>query len=349
MSSLLRPRRFVVLTEGQLGVFDSKTAIGILRYRAPEVVAVLDSLHAGGDLQQLVGVGEGVPIVATLAEAVDCGADTLLIGIAPGGGRMPEEWRDLIRQAIRHGLDVVSGLHLFLNDDFEFRALAEQQGVELVDLRRPPEDLDIAHMEVLGTRALRVLTVGTDCNVGKKVAALELTAAAQGRGWDAVFVPTGQTGVLLAGWGIAIDRVIADFISGAMERLVLEAGDHDLMFIEGQGGILHPAYSGVTLGILHGALPDALVLCHHVGRDHMRRQRVPLPEIEVFLDLYPRLIQHLHPAPVVGVALNTCDLDDEAADRAAEEYRARTGLPAVDPIRHGVEPLLEALPVRRDG
>jgi uncharacterized NAD-dependent epimerase/dehydratase family protein len=335
--------RFLILADGQLGVFSSKTATSVLRYRSADVAAVLDREHAGQSTARLLSVPADVPIVATLAEGLTHGSTALLIGIAPPGGGLPGEWRALLLEAIEAGLHLVSGLHVMLGDDPELVRRAATRGVRLHDLRRPPEGSPIASGAAAATRARRVLTVGSDCNIGKMVTALEITAAARRAGRDARFVATGQTGMLLAEGGVAIDRVIGDFMAGSVEQLVLAEGSADLVVVEGQGSLIHPAYSGVTLALLHGALPDALVLCHQPGRTHVRHQKVPIPPLPDLIALYEAVLRPLHPGRVVGIALNGVGMEDADVDRAVVEAEAATGLPAVDVIRHGADRLRDAI------
>jgi uncharacterized NAD-dependent epimerase/dehydratase family protein len=335
--------RFLILTDGQLGVFSSKTATSVLRYRGADVAAVLDREHAGESTAGLLSVPVDVPIVATLADGLRERPTALLIGIAPPGGGLPEAWRPVIREAIAAGLNVISGLHTMLGDDPELARLAAARGVRLVDLRRPPEGTPIAHATAARTRARRVLTIGSDCNVGKMVAALEIVAAARAAGLDARFVATGQTGMLLGEGGVAIDRVIGDFMAGTVEQLVLEQGDADLVVVEGQGSITHPAYSGVTLALLHGALPDAMVLCHQPGRVTLRNQEAPIPPLTELVGLYESLLRPLHVGRVVGLALNGVGMTDAELARVVAESEAETGLPAVDVVRYGAERLVSAI------
>jgi uncharacterized NAD-dependent epimerase/dehydratase family protein len=335
--------RFLILTDGQLGVFSSKTATSVLRYRPADVAAVLDREHAGESTARLLSVAVDVPIVATLAEGLREGPTALLIGIAPPGGGLPEAWRPVIQDAIAAGLNIISGLHTMLGDDPELARLAEARGVRLMDLRRPPEGTPIARAAAARTRARRVLTVGSDCNVGKMVAALEIVAAARAAGLDARFLATGQTGMLLSEGGVAIDRVIGDFMAGTVEQLVLDQGDADLVVVEGQGSITHPAYSGVTLALLHGALPNAMVLCHQPGRATLRNQEAPVPPLPELVRLYEAVLRPLHPGRVVGLALNGVGLTDEELARAVGAAEAETGLPAVDVLRHGAGRLVSAI------
>ena len=337
-------RRFVVLVEGSLGVLDSKTAVALLRYAPESVAALLDSTRAGQTAEGALGFGGPVPIVATLEAALAHGPDALLIGIAPVGGLLPAEWRPTLRAALAGGLDLWAGLHTFLADDPELVALAREHGRTLVDLRRVPDTLPVAQARVREITARVVLTVGSDCNTGKMTAAWEVTRALRARGARVAFVATGQTGVLLEGRGLAVDRVVSDFVAGAAELLVLEAApDHDWVVVEGQGSLIHPGYSGVTLGLLHGALPEAMILCHQPSRHAIRHGGIPIPPLRELVRRYEDALRPIRPGRVVAVALNTFDLEDAAARRAVEDARVATGLPATDPVRFGAEPIVDAL------
>lgn len=338
------PERFAILADGQLGVFSAKTATCLLRYRGEEVVAVIDRDHAGGDTRTVLGVPAAVPIVPSLAEALAFAPTALVIGISPPGGRLPPEWRATILAALAAGLDVISTLHEFLADDPEIAAAAARAGRRLVDLRRPPDVMPIAHARAVETRARRILTVGTDCNIGKMVTTVEIVREAQRRGIDARMLATGQTGMLIAGNGVAIDRVIGDFMAGVIEAEVLRHGDCDWLVIEGQGCLLHPAYSGVTAALLHGSLPDAMILCHYPARPQMRNQSVRVPPLAQWIPLYEAMLQPLYPrGRVVGIALNTYGMEEAAARAAVEAARRETGLPVTDVIRYGAAPLVDAL------
>ena len=320
----------------------AKTAVGVLRYADHEVVAVLDRAHAGDRVAEHVPDVQDAPIVASMDAAPVC--DALVIGIAPIGGSLETGWRPDIRAAIQRGCDVIAGLHYFLGEDEEFAALAAEHGVELRDLRRPPDDLTVADGTAGGVDAQVVLTVGTDCSVGKMTTSFELRDAARERGIDAAVVPTGQTGIMIADRGIAIDRVIGDFAAGAVERLVEAAGDHELVIVEGQGALAHPAYSGVTTAILHGAQPDALVLCHLPGHDAVRHyESVSIPDPGEYARLYEQVAAPVSEAPVVAGAMNTHELDPDAAARAIETYASAIDAPATDPVRYGADEILDAV------
>lgn len=332
--------RLLILAEGFSGdPHHGKTMHGVLRYRRDEVVAIVDSARAGES-------EAGVPIVRDLDAGLAFGPTTALVGVATAGGRFPPAWRELVKACVRQGLPVVNGLHELLGDDPEMRELAARSGVELRDLRRPPEGLNVPTGANLAVPARIVLTVGSDCAIGKMTVSLELDREARRRGLRSVFVPTGQTGMLIAGWGIAVDAVVSDFLAGAAERLVVEGHERggELLFVEGQGALLHPAYSGVTLGLIHGAAPHAFVLCHLAGTTEVEgypgHALTSLPEL---VDLHERIALPARRAPVACVALNTRSLDEDAAHAAIGRAEAETGLPADDPVRFGAGRLLDAL------
>jgi uncharacterized NAD-dependent epimerase/dehydratase family protein len=213
-------------------------------------------------------------------------------------------------------------------------------------VRRPPENLPIGTRRALGVSARRVLTVGADCRTGKMVTSLQLLEGARARGWDAAFCATGQIGMMIAGSGIAVDAVVSDFIAGATEELVLEraeATEADWLFVEGQGALTHPAYSGVTLGLLHGCIPDALILCHQPTRARIARQTMDIPPLRRVVEINEEAASWMQPAPVVGVALNTFDMSHAEAHAAVRAVEDETGLPTTDTVRFGVAPLLDAL------
>jgi uncharacterized NAD-dependent epimerase/dehydratase family protein len=333
-------KRYLILAEGRSGdPHYGKTARGILRYAPDPTVAILDSTRAGETL-------EGVPIVATVDEALRFEPTTAVVGVATQGGRFPPAWRELLKRCIAHGLDIESGLHEFVGNDPELQALAQRHRVELRDLRKPPPDLNVPTGENLELPARIALTVGSDCAIGKKTVALELDLEARRRGLPSVFVPTGQTGIAIAGWGIAVDAVVSDFLAGAAERLVVEGHRRggELLFVEGQGSLSHPAYSGVTLGLIHGSAPHAFVLCHKAGSDEIEGYPGhPIPPLPELIELHERNALPLRPARVACIALNTAHLYEDEARAAIAEAAAETGLPADDPVRFGAGPLLDAV------
>jgi uncharacterized NAD-dependent epimerase/dehydratase family protein len=333
-------KRYVVLAEGKSGdEHYGKTMRGIVHYAPDPVVVILDSTRAGESYRE-------IPIVATVEEAMRYEPTTATVGVATQGGRFPPAWRELLKDSIRAGLDLESGLHEFISDDPELSALAREHGVELRDLRKPPPELSVPTGENLEVPAKIVLTVGSDCAIGKKTVAVELDLAARNRGLKSVFVPTGQTGIAIAGWGIAIDAVVADFLAGAAERLVVEGSQRggELLWVEGQGSLAHPAYSGVTMGLIHGSAPHAYVFVHKARATHVEGYPDhPLPGLRELIELHERVSLGLRPARVAAVALHTGGLDEGDARAEIARVRAETGLTTDDPVRFGADTLLDAV------
>ncbi|HJR64154.1 MAG TPA: DUF1611 domain-containing protein [Gemmatimonadaceae bacterium] len=340
-----RDLRFAVLAEGQFGPLTSKTANSAVRYTPERIVAVIDSRRAGRTVQDVLGFGGPIPVVDSLARAMTGKPTALLIGTAPQGGRLPPEWRAIVRDAINAGLDVWSGLHTFIADDEELATLAAAKRVRIHDLRRAPRDLPVAAGRTRDLQATIILTVGTDCNIGKMTAALQIQDGLRRRNRRARFAGTGQTGILIEGSGIAVDAVIADFIAGAAERLVTDAArDADIVLVEGQGSIIHPGYSGVTLGLIHGTLPDAFVMCAQPSRVHIHNNPwVKIPPLRELIELHEAIVAPLRKAPVIAVSLNTYDLSARAAARAIQRVARETGLPTTDPVRFDPAPIVEAI------
>jgi len=333
-------KKYLILAEAfSHDVHYGKTLRGVMRYRRESVAAILDTQRAGES-------DDGVPIVATVDEGMRHGPDTALVGVVTQGGRFPGDWQDLLKSCVAHGLDVENGLHVRLHDIPGLQEQAREHGVELRDLREPPSELSTATGANLEVDATIVLTVGSDCAIGKMTATCELDLEARKRGLRSVFVPTGQTGIAIAGWGIAVDAVVSDFLAGAAERLVVEGGKRgDLLWVEGQGAILHPIYSGVTVGLIHGSAPHLYVLCHEVGRtitegDPTESELPGLPEL---IDLHERMSLKRRPAKVAAIALNTAPVSEEDAREAIAAAEQETGLPADDPVRFGAGKLLEAV------
>jgi len=305
----------VVLAEGAFGTPDGKTANGVVVHSELfDARAVVDSHHAGrsaGDILARPSVPD-VPVVDSTDAALEAApdAEVLILGAAPAGGCLPEEWDGDIREAMAAGCDVVSGLHVFLSEDAEWRSLADQHEVRIVDVRKPPAeaDLQVADGE-LDVDADVVLVMGTDCAVGKRTTTFELYAAACDRGLDAAWVATGQTGIMVgAHRGVVVDRVPADFAAGVVEKMVRALGDRDVVFVEGQAALTHRAYGGVTLSILGGTWPDAVVLTDdpdRQGREHFESQTVPTAEEEA------SVVEALSDAAVV--AISTWGDPDEVA------------------------------------
>jgi uncharacterized NAD-dependent epimerase/dehydratase family protein len=338
-------RRYLILASHAFTSRSAKMAHGVIAYSSDEVVAVVDPDLAGRRVGEIFPhLRRDAPIVASIEEGLRFGPTSLLVGIAPAGGALPGEFRDAIRTALRARLEVVSGLHEMLADDQELAALARTHDSRIWDLRLPPP-APLFSGAAWDVRAKIVLTVGSDAAVGKMTAALELTRAARARGGDAAFVPTGQIGIAIAGWGTAIDRVVADFAPGAAEQLVLEGERRarDLLFLEGQGGISNPAFAPVTLALLFGGAPDALVLVHSIARRTIESYDLPILGYRRLIDLYESLCATVKPARVVGIALNTRECDDEEARREIARAHEETGLPCDDVVRNGPEALYAAI------
>jgi len=344
------PRRLVILTEGY-GIDDAKTATGIIRYGSDDIIAILDSTMVGRNVSESLP-GHDIPFVGRLSDALDrpVRPDGLLLGIAPTGGKLPPAWRSIILEAIDAGLDIHSGLHQFLAEDPEFAGAAARTGSRLIDYRRPPDRMEttLGRRHLPGKRV--ILTVGTDSAIGKMSVALELVAAGRRDGASAVMVPTGQTGMMIEGWGAAVDRLISDFTNGTVEWLV-EQGEArgDWVFIEGQGSIDHPAYSAVTMGLIHGGTPHAMVLVHKPGLaehdfDHLPDVSFPIAPLVPFIEMHERIAELIAPSKVVAIALNTSlyASDDEARALVAA-IRKETGLPTDDIVRFGADGLWSAI------
>jgi uncharacterized NAD-dependent epimerase/dehydratase family protein len=345
--------RYLIIADGDFGPMTSKTANSVIRYHPERTVAVLDRQQAGQTVQDVLGFGGTIPVVGSMREGLALGPTAVLIGIAPKGGQLPPEWRAWLGEALDAGCDVWNGLHSFLSEDPALAAKASAKGRKLLDLRRPPVDLPIASGLAKELDPLVVLTVGTDCNVGKMTAQLQLTKRLNDGGIRTRFVPTGQTGIMIEGWGIAVDAVVADFIAGAAEWLTVEGSKNaDVVLVEGQGSINHPGYSGVTLGLLHGSCPDALILCHQYTREYIGDYReavwLRIPPLTEYIRLYESIGAAVHPTRVVAISLNTYDLSDVEARRACDQAQRETGLPATDPVRFDPAPLVNAIAEERE-
>ncbi len=340
----MKGERTLILAEGySADPHYGKTMRGVVRYRGEDVVAILDSTRPGER-------HDGIPIVATVSEALAYRPEVALVGVATQGGRFPPAWRALLRDCIANGIGIENGLHEFLLTDPELGPLAEEAGVRVRDLRRAPAGLDCPTGANLEGDAHVVLAVGSDCAIGKMTVMLELDREARARGLASVFVPTGQTGIAIAGWGIAVDAVVSDFLAGAAEQLVVEARTRggDLILVEGQGSLSHPAYSGVTLGLFHGSMPHTLVLCHRPGTTEV--EGMPghaLLSLAELRDLHELISLPARKARVACVALNTAGMSERDAAAAIVAAEAETGLPSDDPVRNGPGRLLDAVVAAR--
>ncbi|MDQ3182527.1 MAG: DUF1611 domain-containing protein [Actinomycetota bacterium] len=330
-------RRYAVLAEGWFANRSAKTAHGLVRYGKDEVVAVMDSTLAGGRVADILpDLGRDAPIVGTLQEALELAPTSVLVGLAPAGGKLPEEWMETLLAAAEAGLEIVSGLHQRLAPEFP--------GKPVWDVREPPEGIPLFSGEGFEVGPKVALTVGTDSAIGKMTTTLEIARTAREAGLSAEFVPTGQTGVVIAGWGLCVDAVVSDFVAGASEQLMLEAAktSPDLILVEGQGSLGHPAYSAVTLGLMHGSCPDCLILCSADPHEEVFRG-VPRPSPARVARLYEEVASLIKPAPVVAVSLNTARLDENESQELIAAIADETGLPTADPFRSSAAPILEAV------
>jgi uncharacterized NAD-dependent epimerase/dehydratase family protein len=332
-------RRYAILAEGRFSDRHAKTAHGLIRYGEDRVVAVIDSTLAGRSVREVMPeLGRDAPIVGSVEEVLERSPTSILVGLAPAGGRLPEEWMDALRTAADAGLEIVSGLHQRLAPEFP--------GKRVWDVREPPANIPLFSGDGFGVEPKIVLTVGTDTAIGKMTATLEIERAAGEAGVGAEFVATGQTGIIIAGWGICVDAVVSDFVAGASEQLVLQAArrEPELILVEGQGSLGHPAYSGVTLGLLHGCCPDCLVLCTDArGPGEAVYAGVRRPEPSHLARLYEEVAALVKPAPVVAVSVNTGGLKGAEAEEFVARVAEETGLPTADPFRASAAPILEAV------
>ena len=337
--------RHLIYAQDQFGTPASKTANSVIRYSRHQVAAVLDPHHAGRTVSELLGYGGDIPIVGSIAGGVALGADSLMVGIAVAGGGLPDDAHAAIRAAIEHGLEIWNGLHGFVADDPVLGPLARERNVAVHDVRRPPANLPVGAGRVRQLGQTVVLAVGTDANIGKMTVMLQLRDALAARGVRGRFAPTGQTGIFIEGWGICVDAVVADFIAGAAEQVTIDAArDADIVLVEGQGSILHPGYSGVSLGLLHGSLPHALIACHQPSRRHFRHNAwLEIPPLPTVIALHESIASPLRRTQTVGVSLNTMDLSGRDARAVIDRVADETGLPTTDPVRFDPAPLVDAV------
>lgn len=326
MSMLHLPSPYLIflgdLTDRPFG----KTAFG-LRDWAPERCVGEYALPSAT-------VTSGLPKL-TPAQAAAQGARAMVIGVASIGGKLSPAWLPALVEALEAGLDLINGLHMRLEHVPELQKVAERTGRKLIDVRIPPSNLPVGNGRKRGGK--RLLTVGTDCALGKKYTALALTRAFKARGVAADFRATGQTGILIAGAGIPIDAVVSDFVAGAAESISPEASADHWDVVEGQGSVFHPSYAGVSLGLLHGSQPDVLVLCHEAGRSRlMGLDHYAVPSLEEAIELHERLARRTNPAArCAGISLNTSGFSPTEASAVLAEESKRIALPVADPIRGG--------------
>ena len=341
----LNQRVAILLHEGITGT-QGKTGLSLVRYSQAPIVALIDRESAGKSLSELTGIKRDLPIVASLAAALEYKPEVLVIGIAPKGGALPDDYWLEIKTALQAGMSLVNGLHTPLATIPEFKALLKP-GQLIWDVRQEPANLGVASGLARTLPCRRVLTVGTDMAIGKMSTSLELHRESQRRGWRSKFLATGQTGVMLEGDGVPLDAVRVDFAAGAVEQMVMRYGqDYDILHVEGQGSLLHPG-STATLPLIRGSQPTQLILVHRAGQVQVRNHsHVVIPALLKVIRLYETVASGAGAfgnVPVVGIALNTAHLDELTAREAIAQTTAETGLPCNDVVRFVAGLLLDAI------
>lgn len=343
MRLALNQRIAILQHEGIRGTH-GKTGLSLLRYSESPIVAVIDRECAGQSLSELTGIKRDVPIVSSVAAALEYKPEVLVIGIAPKGGALPEDYWHELKDALTDGMSVVNGLHTPLSTMPELKALLKP-GQLIWDVRKEPPNIGVGTGMARTLPCRRVLTVGTDMGVGKMSTSLELHWASRLRGWSSKFLATGQTGLMLEGDGVPLDAVRVDFAAGAVEQMVMRYGkNYNILHIEGQGSLLHPG-STATLPLIRGSQPTQMILVHRAGQTELVNS-VPIPPLPEVVRLYETVASAggaFAPVPVVGIALNTGHLDESQALDAIAQTTAETGLPCTDPVRFGASKLLDAV------
>ncbi|NOY05578.1 MAG: DUF1611 domain-containing protein, partial [Chlorobi bacterium] len=338
-------RRIIILADGHFNSLGSTMANAALLYIPEQVVGVIDSKSAGQSTQAVIGIGGTIPIFRSVEDCLHLSPTYMLIGITPAGGEIPPEWRSVILSAIKHRIEIISGLETPLADDPKIRSMALKHKVPLTELREVPKSHRIIAQGSWRRREAKViLTVGTETSTGKLDTAFHVYQALQRQGLAAAFIGTGQTGILIGGRGIAVDAVPGDFLAGAVELEIDKAANegYEYIVVEGQGALTHCGVSGVTLGLMHGSMPDALILCHQPTRkvDSYGMRIRPLPEI---IDLHERLMSIFKPARVVGISIVSMGLSRDEVRMIQEQIAAETEKPVADVIRGEEDILLDAL------
>ena len=324
-----RKRRFLLYAQDRLHPLGSKTANGLILFRREEVLVIVDGSKAGKTAQDVLGYGGAIPIVASVEEALGFKPDTLAVGIAPIGGAVNPDWLPELQQALEAGLEVWAGLHQFLGDMEVLKPFAGR----IWDCRRPPTNLKVAEGHWRSRKSKVLLTIGSDANVGKMTTALTLQQQLRVGGLESIFIGTGQTGMMISGRGVAVDAIISDFVNGAVEAEIDKVdGQAPLIIVEGQGAITHMGYSGVTMGLIHGAMPDAFVLAHQPSRTQ-DAYGFPLPPIPQVISLHEALLAPFKPATVLGINIYSKDLTVEQGQTECQQLYSQLGLPVEDMVR----------------
>ena len=336
-------KKIVILSHGAFNYIKNKTGNMLIRYRTDEVVALLDRTKSGMTANDELGYGGNIPVLDNFDACIDLEPDTLVIGNASQGGFISDDYRAEVIKAIEFGCDIISGMHHFINDDVEFVQLAEKHNVSLFDLRRPPDPPNFPKGSWHKRKIPVLLIVGTDCDTGKMTTAWEVSERLKSRGRKVEFIGTGQTGILLSGAGVPIDAVKADFMAGEIEHLIDKVSeDTELIIVEGQGALTNQYYAGVTLGLLHGAMPDYMLMTHDPARD-LDVTDYPMATMRLVMDMHLDLMSNFKKSKFIGINLLTFKLSDEDArieiDKVKEEYSMAT----TDLIRYGSNELIETI------
>lgn len=333
-------RKIIALTEGYSNPHTAKTARNLIYYCPDEVIALFDRNNVGKSSADLLGVGN-VPVIGSFKEAPD--ANTLIMSVALPGGKLPQSYKEIMLTAISNKMNVVSCGHEFISDDSDLVSAAEKFNVSLKDVRKNKER-SVTQRKGIANSCLRILTVGNDCSLGKMVSSLEIARALKCAGYDAKFAATGQTGILIEGDGIPIDAVVGDYINGSAEKLVLDNQHHELLIIEGQGSILHPRYSSVSVGLLHGSMPHGMIMCYEAGRENVHNmEEIKIPPMELVVRLHEEIASAMFTSKVIGFAINSKRLSEKEAAVERERIKQKFGLPACDVVRDGPDEIVNAI------
>jgi uncharacterized NAD-dependent epimerase/dehydratase family protein len=347
-------KKAALMVEGAKDIFQSKTASALLRYRLSDCAFLIDNTHSTN--KPNIYSGSGLKVVNSITD-VKNETDALVLCMVLPEGTLPSRWIEEIVSAIKNNIDIINPLHINFGtipqissqlggvdaNSTEYKTMFKNSKAVIYNIRVVPSDLELFSLKVLQTKAKRVLTVGSDCNIGKMLTTLELNRLAQDKGFNSSFIATGQIGILIKGSGIAVDRVICDFLPGAIERLILEEQNKDVLFVEGQGSIFQPIYSGVTLGLIHGTAPDAMVFCHVPSRKKLRYTDINIPDYKFMIRMHEEISSIVNKTKVVGISLNCFDLSKEQALDEIKRAEDITGLPATDPVKFGSEKLIDSV------
>ena len=336
-------KKIVILSHGAFNYIKNKTGNMLIRYRTDEVIALLDRTKSGMTANDELGYGGNIPVLDNFDACIDLEPDTLVIGNASQGGFISDDYRAEVIKAIEFGCDIISGMHHFINDDVEFVQLAEKHNVSLFDLRRPPDPPNFPKGSWHKRKIPVLLIVGTDCDTGKMTTAWEVSERLKSRGRKVEFIGTGQTGILLSGAGVPIDAVKADFMAGEIEHLIDKVSeDTELIIVEGQGALTNQYYAGVTLGLLHGAMPDYMLMTHDPARE-LDVTDYPMATMKLVMDMHLDLMSNFKKSKFIGINLLTFKLSDEDAKKEIDKVKEEYSMATTDLIRYGSNELIETI------